>query len=439
MAKKTKSEDEVQEELRKSKQEVRRLAAENKALSEENDPDLEEDEDETEDEPGSHIPGISVLQGEDYETDILRERIAEKLKKKLGVDTLDNPLFNVIAEVSDKKTMEDKESLGNIFTDITLDEVDAESLQSRIGNLYGPGYYEVRVTNAGQMVTRFKWYLSPRKFKKPVDGTGPETRSSGGEMSPILEMMKMEKAQTEKRLEMAEQRNHEMMMKVMEGRKDMDLEKILVIADKMANKSNNGFDPMSLIMKVMDRSIDMGERAQEIKDGKSFVDYIGETLKDIVLPVITTYAKKAQPGAAQPVQVAYEPVKQVTPGTPAAEPVQTNASVLVGAGVIIGMVNDMFYGYAQDPTDPDDPDTYADRINVMGVHADFKKSILSMDNETLVTRLSTFSKDISEMFLDAKFKNYAILVFDGVRELNAAPQPVGVIEEKQEVPEPETK
>lgn len=436
MAKKVKSEEQVKEELRKAEQEMKRLRAENKALSEENEDENDENEDETGDE---NAQDGMFAEGTGVEADILRERIKERLMKKAGTDTIDNPLFNVVGVVSEKKTMEDPEKLGNIFTNITLDEIDEEDLQTKIGNMYGPGHYQIMVTYKGQMQTRFSWFLSPRKFKKPVDDNTPAAKGGTGEVGLMIEMLKLQAAQSDKLREVAESRNHDMMMKMMDSRKDMDLEKILTIADKMANKSSNGFDPMSLIMKVMDRSIDMGERAQEIKDNKGFVDYIGETLKDIVVPVISTYAKgaAAKTQAAAQVSAAYEVPKQVTTGAPtAAQEVkqEVTPAALVSAGVIIGMVNDMFFGYAQDPTDPDDPDTYAQRINVMGIHSDFKKSILTMDNETLITRLSTFSKDINEMFLDANFKNYAILIFDGVKKLNTAPEP----EVKDEPETPET-
>lgn len=443
--------EELKEKLRLSEEKNKKLVAKNEEIEEQllnDDTDNTDENDETDDNKPSHIPGLSILEGGDYQTEELRERIAEKLKAKLGVDNLDNPLFNVIAEVSEKSTMENKESLGNVFDNITLDEIDPEALQSRIGALYGPGHYEVRVTNSGKMVTRFKWYLSPRKFKKPVEGAaipGQVVVAQPGNDN-MLEFYKLQLMQSEKMRESEAQRNHEIRLKEMESNKSMDLQTILTVADKMANKNQgNGMDPMNFAFKLMEKTIDMKDKADEIRGSKDMIDYIGDTFKEIGGPILQQYVKAKVtpnvPGADNKAQVeaAYEKPKQLDNVPP--------PKVLLNTGALISLISNMYYGYSSDLENPDDTEIYVDQINYIGINASFKSSILKLKNDELIAMLCTISSDMKTMFesisedekkLEVNFKDYAILVFDGVRKAAGiietpvdTPVPVKVIPEKK--------
>ena len=442
--------EKMQEKLKEIEAKNKKIEEENEALNEElvkgNEDETEENDDENDD---KRMP-IGVLEddNQDIAADMdLKEQFKEMLKKRTGSDTMEGATLSIVGSVSDKPTMENPELLGTIFSDLNFDEAsDIDTLQNKIGSQFGPGYYSVHVKYKGQIWKRYTWCLSARKYKVPVVPVAGVQAGPNGDFSTLITAMmennKIQAAGLEHKLDKAQERSDTLMMKMIEAgnnKPDMMtmLTPLLAITEKL-NKNNNQPDVLGVAMKFMDQTIKMSERAQELNSNKSFMDYGKEVLMDVAGPLLKNMAQGSKEQAAAPgeVKATYTAPGQVTDGPVATtknpaelETEKQQKLMLIKTGAMIYIINDMFYSYSADPDSPDDPDTYIERICTMGLNDSFKASINDIkDNEVLIARILMLGPDIAAMFKDDKFKNYAILVFDGVRKASAE-IPVAVIEE----------
>ena len=448
--------EKMQEKLKEIEAKNKKIEEENEALNEElvkgNDDETEENDDENDD---KRMP-IGVLEddNQDIAADMdLKEQFKEMLKKRTGSDTMEGATLSIVGSVSDKPTMENPELLGTIFSDLNFDEAsDIDTLQNKIGSQFGPGYYSVHVKYKGQIWKRYTWCLSARKYKVPIVPVAGVQAGPNGEFGNLITAMmennKIQAAALEHKLDKAQERSDRLMEKMIDaGNNKPDplamITPLMAIADKLNKNNGNQFDPVALSLKIMEQTVKMGERAQEINSNKSFMDYGKEVLMDVAGPLLKNMAQgsKDQAIAAGEVKAAYTAPGQVTDGSVPAtknpaelETEKQQKLMLIKTGAMLYVINDMFYSYSADPDSPDDPDTYIERINTMGLNDAFKALINEIkDNEILIARISTLGTDISTMFKDDKFKNYAILVFDGVRKAAAEIPVVEIQEPSKEV------
>lgn len=355
-------------------EEEKRKEAERRAREMEEEAENEEEEDlegEFEDDGGYG----GDITAEEFDNEIQR-RLAEK-----GYNDFDDEPMQMAFQVYNDE--------GKFWENMGTEDHILEA--EEIGRTYGGGWYKGliklkgREGQRGQILTRFSLKLSKRKFggaknpDKVKDGITQDNSNGKFDSLILLERQRADKL---------EQRNHEIMLKILEKPKEDGLEtigKVLALTEKLTPK--NPFASPEFINNLINKTMSIFERSTEAKEGKDALTLVGEGIKDLItesLPVVKTVLGNVAQAQAQ------NRLTQTPPNNkaiPQGAQTQTSINEKVMNALVDVLLADIIFGYEVEPKD--DPVVFVDKIMNLPHYESLKEWIMKTQTEFIIIGLAS--------------------------------------------------